>query len=146
MAFDYDEMVQKALLKGVVQQALQQVAKDGLDDPHHFYITFQTNRPDVMIPGYLRERHPEEITIVLQHQFWDLVVTDRGFKVSLSFNDNPEIIEVPFGALLNFVDPSQKFILKFLPSPAPEMDESTRPTDDQSPKDNVVTLDTFRKK
>lgn len=154
--FDYEVMVQEALRK-VVQEALTQVEKNGLPGSHHFYITFQTDRPDVTLPNFLREKHPEEITIVLQHQFWDLNVTNNGFSVSLSFNDVHEKIAVPYTAIISFLDPSVKFGLQFIPddpeevTPFAENAQST-PTKSkgkvkQQPKENnVVALDQFRKK
>src|SRR5690606_30894807 len=83
---------------------------------HHFYITFESTRPDVKVPEYLRKQHPEEITIVLQHQFWDLKADDKGFSVLLSFNEVQERIEVSYAALISFLDPSVKFGLQFEPS------------------------------
>ena len=117
--FDYEEMVQKALL-GVVKEILHDVSKNGLPGEHHYYITFQTNRHDVELPSYLLKRHPEEITIVLQHQYWDLEVQDDYFEVSLSFNDVREKIHVPFIALINVQDPHKKFNLQFLPKDPPQ--------------------------
>ncbi len=128
--FDYDAIVQDALLDSV-SRIIDKVAKDGLQNDHHFYITFRTDRPDVRIPEFLRERHPFEVTIVLQHMFWDLKTTKKGFSVTLSFNNTPEMIEVPFSALISFVDPSVKFGLHFSPdeSPAPNVhDQEPTPT------------------
>lgn len=116
--FDYDAIVQDALLDSV-SRIIDRVAKDGLQNDHHFYITFRTDRPDVRIPEFLRERHPFEVTIVLQHMFWDLKTTESGFRVTLSFNNAPETIEVPFSALISFVDPSVKFGLHFSPEESP---------------------------
>jgi hypothetical protein len=149
--FNYDEMVQEAL-KGVVREALNHTSKEGVPGSHHFYITFQTNRPDVIIPESLRERHPEEITIVLQHQFWDLKVDEHKFEVSLSFNDSIEKIVVPFGALISFLDPSVKFGLQFSPlEPVIEEKKGRSKSKDKNTTDNsgvgkVITLDAFRKK
>ncbi|USO01116.1 MAG: hypothetical protein H6849_03365 [Alphaproteobacteria bacterium] len=115
MPFDYDAIVQEALLESIAR-ILKRVAQDGLQNDHHFYITFRTDRDDVKIPAFLRERHPYEITIVIQHMFWDLKVNSDGFAVTLSFNNAPETIEVPFSALISFVDPSVQFGLHFVPS------------------------------
>ncbi|MEB3701799.1 Stringent starvation protein B [Candidatus Bealeia paramacronuclearis] len=149
--FDYEEMVQDGL-RGVVREALAYAAENGLPGAHHFYISFRTDYPGVEIPDFLRERHPEEVTIVIQHQFWDLEVDERGFSILLSFSEAHEKVYVPFYALLSFMDPSAKFGLQFNPPPYDEVfleiDESiVEPTsEDAGPKDNVVTLDTFRKK
>jgi hypothetical protein len=150
--FDYDDLVQNAL-KSVVKDSLKYVADYGLPGSHHFYITFQTNRPDVKIPDFLREKHPDEITIVLQHQFWDMKVDSQGFEVSLSFNDIQEKICVPFSAIVNFLDPSVKFGLQFTPEDPPKdiPEKQSKPrkkNDKESEKGphNVVTLDSFRKK
>ncbi|MBN9412822.1 MAG: hypothetical protein J0H12_02695 [Candidatus Paracaedimonas acanthamoebae] len=150
-AFDYDEMVQAAL-RGVVRNALQQASKEGLSGRHHFYITFESSRPDVKVPEYLRKQHPEEITIVLQHQFWDLKVDDKGFSVLLSFNEVQERIEVSYAALISFLDPSVKFGLQFEPSPPASPEKKTKkekaeePTKVEENKKKVVELDTFRNK
>jgi hypothetical protein len=149
--FDYDEMVQQALKK-VVKDSLEYVSKNGLPGSHHFYVTFQTNRDDVKMPDFLRKKHPEEVTIVLQHQFWDLKVSDYGFEVSLSFNDVREKLSVPFAALINFLDPSVKFGLQFTPdepqkeSKPQTKNENPSDADKKTVSDNVVTLDSFRKK
>ncbi len=108
----YDEMVENAL-RGVVAQALNHVVKFGLHGDHHFYITFNTDFPGVAIPVRLKERYPEEITIVLQHQFWDLFVGEEHFEVTLSFDKKGERLIVPFAAVSAFADPSVKFGLQF---------------------------------
>ncbi len=160
--FDYEAIVQKAL-RGAVKESLEIVRDGGFSGSHHFYITFETNRGDVTMPDFLREKHPEEITIVLQHQFWDLVVDDHGFSVNLSFNDKQENIKVPYGAIISFLDPSVKFGLQFVPDAAPELvksdasgtaksDKASLASGDQGAdtktitQDNVVTMDSFRKK
>lgn len=150
-AFDYDEMVQAAL-RGVVRNALQQASKEGLSGRHHFYITFESSRPDVKVPEYLRKQHPEEITIVLQHQFWDLKVDDKGFSVLLSFNEVQERIEVSYAALISFLDPSVKFGLQFEPNPPVSTEKKAKkekaeePVKTENNKKKVVELDTFRNK
>ena len=149
--FDYEEMVQDGL-RGVVRDALAYAAENGLPGAHHFYISFRTDYPGVEIPDFLRERHPEEVTIVIQHQFWDLEVDERGFSILLSFSEAHEKIYVPFYALLSFMDPSAKFGLQFTPPPYDEvlLEEADEVVDavpeSTEPKDNVVTLDAFRKK
>jgi hypothetical protein len=108
----YDLMVQDAL-KGVVRKILAEAARDGLPGEHHFYVTFRTGAPGVRLSQRLREKHPEEMTIVLQHQFWDLSVSDHAFEVGLSFSGVPERLLVPFDAISTFFDPSVQFGLKF---------------------------------
>lgn len=108
----YDVLAQDAL-RGVVRRVLIDAAKDGLPGEHHFFIAFDTNHPGVRISDRLREKHPEEMTIVLQHQFWDLIVTDHTFEVGLSFGNVPERLLVPFEALKGFFDPSVQFGLQF---------------------------------
>ena len=107
----YDLLVQDAL-KGVVRKVLGE-AKDGLPGEHHFYVSFRTDFPGVRLSSRLREKYPQEMTIVLQHQFWDLGVTEHGFEVGLSFSGVPERLLVPFDALTGFFDPSVQFGLKF---------------------------------
>ncbi|MCP8937201.1 ClpXP protease specificity-enhancing factor SspB [Alsobacter sp. SYSU M60028] len=108
----YDLLVQEAL-KGVVRKILTDAAVSGLPGDHHFFISFRTTDPGVRISARLREKYPEEITIVLQHQFWDLIVTEHTFEVGLSFSGIPERLLVPFDALTGFFDPSVQFGLKF---------------------------------
>jgi len=108
----YDRMVEAAL-RGVVREALAEAAEKGLVGGHHFYITFKTNAAGVDISDHLRAKYPEEMTIVIEHQFWDLTVTDECFAVTLSFNNRPERLTVPFAAIGAFADPSVKFGLQF---------------------------------
>lgn len=151
----YDKMVEDAL-RGVVRQALRQVAAHGLVGDHHFYITFLCNHPDVQLAPRLRAKHPEEMTIVLQHQFWDLNVEEDRFSVTLSFGGASECLVVPLAAITGFADPSAKFGLQFqtetvaddedeeiLEDEAPESTESSAP---ESGDGKVVALDAFRKK
>jgi len=124
----YDLMVQEAL-KGVVRKLLIDAASSGLPGDHHFYISFRTPDPGVRISNRLREKYPEEMTIVLQHQFWDLGVTEHTFEVGLSFSGIPERLLVPFDSLTGFFDPSVQFGLKFeLTGAEPaDNDEETAP-------------------
>ena len=115
----YDLMVQDAL-KGVVRKILTEAARDGLPGEHHFYVTFRTEAPGVRLSQRLREKHPDEMTIVLQHQFWDLSVGDHSFEVGLSFSGVPERLLVPFDAISTFFDPSVQFGLKFEAQGEPE--------------------------
>jgi hypothetical protein len=108
----YDLLVQDAL-KSVVRKVLTDAAAHGLPGDHHFYISFRTEDPNVRISQRLREKYPVEMTIVLQHQFWDLAVTEHTFEVGLSFSGIPERLLVPFDALTGFFDPSVQFGLKF---------------------------------
>ena len=108
----YDLMVQDAL-KGVVRKILTEAGRDGLPGERHFYITFRTTAPGVRVSQRLRDKHAEEMTIVLQHQFWDLSVGEHAFEVGLSFSGVPERLLVPFDAITTFFDPSVQFGLKF---------------------------------
>src|SRR5262245_39431345 len=108
----YDLLAQDAL-RGVVKRVLADAARDGLPGEHHFYISFKTQHPGVRLSQRLAEKYPDEITIVLQHQFWDLSVGDNGFEVGLSFGNAPEKLIVPFEAVSGFFDPSVQFGLKF---------------------------------
>lgn len=108
----YDLLVQNAL-KGVVRKVLSDAAKDGLGGDHHFYVSFRTDFPGVRVSNRLREKYPQDMTIVLQHQFWDLGISEHTFEVGLSFSGVPERLLVPFDALTGFFDPSVQFGLKF---------------------------------
>ena len=108
----YDLLVQDAL-KGVVRKVLGDAAKEGLPGEHHFYISFRTDFPGVRLSNRLREKYPQDMTIILQHQFWDLGVTEHGFEVGLSFSGVPERLHIPFDAVTGFFDPSVQFGLKF---------------------------------
>jgi hypothetical protein len=110
--FHYDALVDDAL-RSVVRRVLTQVAEKGLPGSHHFYISFRSTDPGVELPEYLRAKYPEEMTIVLQHQYWDLVIGEESFEVTVSFNKQQEHIKVPFAALSAFVDPSVRFGLQF---------------------------------
>ncbi|WP_292896383.1 MULTISPECIES: SspB family protein [unclassified Nitratireductor] len=108
----YDILAQDAL-RGVMRKVLAEVARTGLPGEHHFFITFLTNAPGVRVSSRLRERYPEQMTIVLQYQYWDLKVSETGFEVGLSFADVPEMLSVPFSAVRGFYDPSVNFELEF---------------------------------
>ena len=110
--FHYDALVDDAL-RSVVRRVLRQVADKGLPGSHHFYISFRSTDPGVQLPDYLRAKYPEEMTIVLQHQYWDLILTEEFFEVTVSFNKQQERIKVPYAALSAFVDPSVRFGLQF---------------------------------
>jgi hypothetical protein len=108
----FDVLVQEAL-RGVVRKVLGEVARAGLPGEHHFYVTFDTTHPGVRVSTRVKARYPEEMTIVLQHQFWDLNVTEAGFDVGLSFGGIPEKLVIPFAAVKGFFDPSVQFGLQF---------------------------------
>src|SRR5437667_2195776 len=108
----YDLLIQDAL-RGAVRTILADAAKNGLPGDHHFYITFDTCADDVRLSPRLRAQYPEEMTVVLQHQFWDLKVTDEAFEVGLSFGGVAERLLVPFDAIKAFADPSVQFTLQF---------------------------------
>lgn len=169
----YDILAQEAL-RGVMRKVLQEVAQTGLPGNHHFFITFRTGAPGVRISSRLKERYPEQMTIVLQYQYWDLKVDEKGFEVMLSFSDVPEKLEVPFSAVRGFYDPAVNFELEFLeaeeaspaeqtPEPAagsepvskgkPKRAKKDKAMDDASAEEpaptkgaEVVSLDAFRKK
>ena len=155
----YDEIVQEAL-RAVVGRVLGEIARgpNELPGEHHFYITFKTQAPGVNIPPHLRERFPDEMTIVLQNKFWDLVVTEDGFSVGLSFNQLPAKLEIPYAAITAFVDPAVDFGLQFQATVAdmtpeehdpPENDEAeqggTPSVIESEGGSNVVTVDFGRK-
>jgi hypothetical protein len=154
----YDEIVQDAL-RAVVGRVLGEVeATGGLPGEHHFYITFKTKMPGVSIPKHLLERFPDEMTIVIQHRFWDLKVEDEAFSVGLSFGGVPAMLHVPFAAVTQFHDPAVEFALTFHASadeaPHEEHEEAENDVpaeevkEEEAPKDgsNVVSVDFTRKK
>ncbi|SDR36050.1 hypothetical protein SAMN04515695_4930 [Pseudovibrio sp. Tun.PSC04-5.I4] len=110
----YDIIIQDAL-RNAVRKILVEVNRAGLPGEHHFYIAFETTAPGVKISNRLKERYPKEMTVVLQHQFWDLQITEHAFEVSLSFGGVPEHLYVPFSAIKGFFDPSVQFALEFEP-------------------------------
>jgi hypothetical protein len=108
----YDLLVQDAL-RGAVRKVLSGVARDGVPGEHHFYIGFRTHARGVRLSSRMREQYPDEMTIVLQHQFWDLSVAEQAFEVGLSFQNIPEMLLIPFDAVTRFADPSVGFELQF---------------------------------
>jgi hypothetical protein len=161
-SFRYDKMIENAL-RGVVRDALVRVARDGLPGEHHFYIGFATREPGVELPASLLARFPDEMTIVVQHQFWDLTVEDDLFSIVLSFQRQPERLVIPFAAIKSFADPSVNFALEFAaPVTAPAATEAAveaetvalpapLATAPKEPKEErttgeVVALDAFRKR
>jgi hypothetical protein len=174
MAKDYIgyQALTDAALRSVVRDALRRIEKQGLIGSHHFYLTFKTHFPGVDIPDFLKEQYPDEMTIILQHQFWGLKVKEEQFEVALSFRKLPATLTIPFAALTAFFDPGVQFGLQFkggedadkanvsspvaaLPTslPAPKEKPPASPpikaenTDEVLPTaGEVVNLDAFRKK
>ena len=151
--FDYPKMVETAL-RGVMREALARTARKGLPGDHHFYIGFRTRDPGVAIPNHLLAKYPDEMTIVLQHQYRALEVGDHSFSVNLSFSSRSERLTIPFAAVATFADPSVNFGLQFgAPAekpdeaagalPAPPASEKSEP---ERPAAEIVTLDRFRKR
>ena len=146
----YEAMAQNAL-RGVVRAALERAAMpEGLPGDHHFYITFKTRAKGVSVPPDVSEKYPDEITVVMQHQYWDLTIDDEGFSVLLNFCGQPKKLVTPWTAVVRFYYPSVQFLLQFEapeiptePEPDDEPAEPAPPVDD-GPK--VVSLDQFRKK
>jgi len=151
----YEAMAQEAL-RGVVKAALKRAAApDGLPGAHHFYITFKSEAPGVSGPADLLGKYPDEMTIVLQHQYWDLAPGETFFSVTLKFGGQPKRLSVPYAAVTRFYDPSVQFLLSFESAPvageaaAPAAEKAAPATDaaDVDPEAaNVVSLDQFRKK
>lgn len=158
----YDVLAREAL-RGVLKQVMKDAGENGLPGEHHFYITFLSRADGVTISPRLLAQYPEEMTIILQHQFWDMIVTDERFEVGLSFGGVSEKLVVPFDAIKSFFDPSVQFGLQFEPSeqampggglidsqPAPVLPVATSLAEPASDKPSegaeVVRLDRFRKK
>lgn len=154
----YDAMAQEAL-RGVIRTALRRAAEpQGLPGEHHFYITFHTQAPGVSGPPDLLGKYPDEMTIVLQHQYWDLEVGETDFGVTLKFGGQPKRIEAPYAAVTRFYDPSVQFLLQFetiedagdapleLPGRDAEAEATAPPPSSEDDEPKVVSLDQFRKK
>lgn len=151
----YEALMQDAL-RGVIRLALERAAgPDGIPGAHHFYITFKTRAPGVSVPPDILAKYPDEMTVVLQHQYWDLKVEQGRFSVMLKFGGMPKVLSMPYTAVTRFYDPSVQFLLQFeVPATveeiaaevaaAEEPDEPTPPSGGDAPK--VVSLDQFRKK
>ncbi len=146
-------------MRGLIQEVLTRIENEGLPGAHHFFITFDTMHPDVEIADWLSDRYPGEMTVVIQHWFDNLNVTDEGFTITLNFGDNPETLYIPYDAIKTFVDPSVEFGLRFETqeddedteigevdeAPMDEMVEPDEPDDDKPKEAEVVSLDQFRK-
>jgi hypothetical protein len=164
LGIDYGNLMHRAM-RGLIQEVLTGVQSDGLPGDHHFFITFDTGHPDVEIADWLSDRYPEEMTVVMQHWYDNLEVTDEGFSVSLNFGDAPERLYIPYDAIKTFVDPSVEFGLRFetqhddedddsaedLPAKSPKPTVAGKPgsssdkTSKTDKKADVVSLDSFRK-
>ena len=151
---NYDELIHSALIN-VVKKLLQQVAVSGLPGEHHFFISFNTCVQGVKIPDFLKETYPTEMTIVLQHQYWDMKVDDEKLQVSLSFDSKPTSLHIPLASITSFFDPSVNFCLQFKPEgnpPGPPLKSGSvgliSPVggDKSDKKSNIIDLDKFRKK
>jgi hypothetical protein len=150
----YDALAQDAL-RGVIRLALERAAMpEGIPGAHHFYITFKTRAAGVTVPPDVLAKYPEEMTVVLQHQYWDLTVEPTRFSVMLKFGGMPKVLSMPYTAVTRFYDPSVQFLLQFEEPvtvdeivqeiEAAEPAKTPAPSDDDGPK--VVSLDQFRKK
>ena len=155
--YQYEKMVERAL-RGVVREALERAAGEGLRGQHHFYIGFATDMEGVVIPEVLRARYAQEMTIVLQHQYWDLEIGEDRFSVTLSFQKQLERLIVPFAAVRSFADPSVNFALEFatpesqeakaagVPAPIATVPQPSDQPAAEKGTAEVVTLDSFRKR
>lgn len=153
---DYGNLMHNAM-RGLIQKVLIDIAQSGLPGQHHFFITFDTMHPDVEIADWLSDRYPEEMTVVIQHWFDNLNVSDDGFAITLNFGDNPEPMYIPYDAIKTFVDPSVEFGLRFETQEVDEEAAEDFKTDDEPDSDfieideighhdaEIVSLDSFRK-
>jgi hypothetical protein len=135
-------------MRGLIQTVLRDVSVHGLPGKHHFFITFDTTVEGVEMADWLRARYPGEMTVVIQHWFADLIVTDEGFQVTLNFGDKPEPLAIPFDAVRTFVDPSVEFGLRFETHEDEDDEDEDDPEDDPPPPSQdaqIVRLDKFRK-
>jgi len=167
-SIDYPALIDGAM-RSVVRTAMSQVQQHGLPGEHHFFVSFLTHYPGVSLSDHLKQRYPDEMTIVVQHQFWDLTVREHDFSVTLSFSNVPETLTIPFDALTAFADPSIKFGLQFHRGEWEEEEESVHcpatgrtgremppeasfdeepPTEANPPANDskVISIDAFRKK
>lgn len=153
---DYPRIIQEAL-RDVVRRVLAQVAENGLPGEHHFLIAFRTNHPGVRAPQFLRDMYPDEIKVMLQHQYWDLAVDEEAFAVTLSFNAARHRLTIPFAAVTAFVDPSVELVLRFeasgqptaVPAPPPGPVAVADPPSAEEPPEHsaeVLRFDPSRRK
>jgi len=153
---DYGNLMHHAM-RGLIQKVLEDVRDTGLPGEHHFFITFDTQHPDVEIADWLSDRYPGEMTVVMQHWFDNLTVTDEGFAITLNFGDAPEPLYIPYDAIKTFVDPSVEFGLRFETQEADDDEEDDAPrvvediaeiaeiAEPEKKEAEVVSLDSFRK-
>ena len=154
---DYGSLMHRAM-RGLIFNVLEQVRDHGLPGNHHFFITFDTTHPDVQLADWLKDRYPEEMTVVIQHWFDNLEVREDGFSITLNFGDQPEPIQIPFDAIQTFVDPSVEFGLRFENQDMDEIEdepeadetgpsaEATEGSDEEHRQEaEVVSLDQFRR-
>ena len=159
---EYGQLMHSAM-RGLIRKVLTDVAQNGLPGEHHFFITFDTQHPDVEIAEWLADRYPGEMTVVMQHWYDNLEVTDDGFSVTLNFGDAPEPLYIPFESIKTFVDPSVEFGLRFESQSDEDGEDLDEDTDDPTVEEleipeteveaepaatdaDVVSLDSFRKK
>ena len=148
MEINYDKLVEKSL-KHVVVEALKIAAEDGLPGEHHYYITFKTNHPSARVSSQLLDQYPEDMTIVLQHQFANLMLSETYFEVDLSFNSIPHTLRIPYDAITYFADPHARFALSFSSSEETSLssdDIETEPKKVSGGTAEIVSIDAFRKK
>ena len=139
---NYENLLRNALIS-VVKKILEQVSSNGFDNKQHLYITFSLKHPSVKVSDAIREEFKDEITIVLQYEFWDLIVDDYGFSVSLAFDKSDECIYVPFASLININDPSEDFNLDFIPNL--DVVKIQQPIEVKTNDSKIISLDAFRK-
>ena len=150
-SINYAHMMQKAM-QGLMIDVLKNISKDGLPGNHHYFITFNTQSDGVIIADWIKERYPEEMTIVIQHWFDNLEVNDNKFSITLNFGDNPENLTIPWASVSTFVDPSVEFGLSFKDDNQDQIPESKMviidedENDDEKKDAEIVSLDSFRKK
>ena len=145
---EYGQLMHSAM-RGLIRKVLTDVAQNGLPGEHHFFITFDTTDPDAALADWLRERYPEEMTVVIQHWFENLEVDEDGFSITLNFGNSPEPLYIPLDAIRTFVDPSVEFGLRFetQDEDEEELEELSEDNTEEAPKADaeVVSLDQFRK-
>ena len=148
---DYHRMVQHAL-RGVLREALEVAAGPGLPGEHHFYLSFRTQAPGVVVPPFLADRYPEEVTVVVQHQYWELHIDDEGFSITLAFDGSRHRLGVPWEAVTAFIDPASEFALRFDAAPPdgeeedPGEAEEVEGDGEAEATAEVVNINRFRKK
>ncbi|PKP74374.1 MAG: hypothetical protein CVT84_08740 [Alphaproteobacteria bacterium HGW-Alphaproteobacteria-6] len=147
-SIDYGNLMHRAM-RGLIVEVMRGVEQDGLPGEHHFFITFDTRHAGARLADWLRERYPEEMTVVMQHWYDGLKVDDEGFAITLNFGDTPEAMYIPFDAIRTFVDPSVEFGLRFETQDSDEDEDDSEAEEDDDdearPAAEIVSLDTWRK-